>query len=195
MIMMAASGVLRATGSRREAILDEAAKLFADRGFHGVGVDDIGASVGISGPGIYRHFASKDSMLAEMLVRISERLLAEGTARAGAALDSLTALDALIGWHIEFALANPALIVVHDRDLAHVAEPDRRRVRRLQRRYVEVWVDVLRRLDPARTEQAARAAAHAVFGLLNSTPHSAQSLPRQEMAALLHRMAAAALLA
>ncbi len=193
--MATATGVRRTTGSRREAILDEAAKLFAERGFHGVGVDDIGASVGISGPGIYRHFPSKDSMLAEMLVRISERLLAEGAARVGEAPDSRAALEALIGWHIEFALANPALIVVQDRDLAHVAEPDRRRVRRLQRRYVEVWVEVLRRVDPTRTEQTARAAAHAVFGLLNSTPHSAQSVSRQDMAALLQRMANAALLA
>jgi len=193
--MTTASGVRRAPGSRREKILDEAAKLFAERGFHRVGVDDIGASVGISGPGIYRHFPSKDSMLAEMLLRISERLLAEGTARVSAAPSPRLALEALIGWHIEFALANPSLIVVQDRDLASVAEPDRRRVRRLQRRYVEVWVGVLRRLDPTRTEPAARAAAHAVFGLLNSTPHSAQALPRQEMAALLHRMAVAAILA
>jgi len=192
--MATASVVRRGAGSRREAILDEAAKLFAERGFRAVGVDDIGASVGISGPGIYRHFPSKDSMLAEMLVRISERLLAEGTSRLDAAPDPRAALDALIGWHIEFALANPALIVVQDRDLANVAEPDRRRVRRLQRRYVEVWVGVLRRLDPGRTEQVSRAAAHAVFGLLNSTPHSAHALPRHDMAALLHRMAMAALL-
>lgn len=193
--MATASAVRRTTGGRREAILDEAAKLFADRGFHGVGVDDIGASVGISGPGIYRHFSSKDSMLAEMLVRISARLLAEGAARIGAAPDPRAALDALIGWHIEFALANPALIVVQDRDLANVAEPDRRRVRRLQRRYVEVWVGVLCQLDPGRTDQQARAAAHAVFGLLNSTPHSAHALTHQDMADLLHRMATAALLA
>ncbi|MBI0385672.1 helix-turn-helix transcriptional regulator, partial [Streptomyces albiflaviniger] len=37
--------------SRREQILKEAARLFAERGFHGVGVDEIGAAVGISGPG------------------------------------------------------------------------------------------------------------------------------------------------
>lgn len=193
--MATAPAVRRAPRSRREEILDEAAKLFADRGFHGVGVDDIGASVGISGPAIYRHFPSKDAMLAEMLVRISERLLAEGTSRVAAAPDPRAALDALTGWHIEFALANPALIVVQDRDLASVAEPDRRRVRRLQRRYVEVWVGVLRRLDPAQTEPSARATAHAVFGLLNSTPHSAHDLPQSEMARLLQRMSTAALLA
>ena len=59
----------------REQILREAARLFAERGFHGVGVDEIGAAVGISGPGLYRHFAGKDAMLAELLVGISGRLL------------------------------------------------------------------------------------------------------------------------
>ena len=58
-------------GTRREEILDAAAGLFADRGYHGVSIDDIGAAVGMSGPGIYRHFASKEDILAQMLLRIS----------------------------------------------------------------------------------------------------------------------------
>ena len=47
-----------------------------------MGIDEIGAAVGISGPGLYRHFPGKDAMLAEMLVGISERLLAGGNAAA-----------------------------------------------------------------------------------------------------------------
>ena len=64
--------------TRREQILDAAAELFARYGFHGVGIDDIGKAVGISGPALYRHFRSKDAMLAEMLTGISDRLLAGG---------------------------------------------------------------------------------------------------------------------
>jgi len=45
---------------------------------------------------------------------------------------------------------------------------------------------------PDADEATARAAAHAVFGLINSTPHSAL-LDTAAMAALLERMAAAAL--
>lgn len=67
--------------TRREQILREAALLFAERGFHGVGVDEIGAAVGISGPGLYRHFPGKDAMLSELLVGISERLLTGGRLR------------------------------------------------------------------------------------------------------------------
>ena len=69
--------------TRREQILATAADLFAARGFHGVSVDDLGAACGISGPALYRHFASKDAVLAEMLVSISERLLEVGRERVG----------------------------------------------------------------------------------------------------------------
>src|SRR3954468_2368852 len=88
--------------SRREQILRAAAQLFAERGSRSVGVDDVGAAVGVTGPAIYRHFASKDAMLAEMLLRISERLLAGGTARVAAAgADPAVQLRALVAFQVE----------------------------------------------------------------------------------------------
>jgi AcrR family transcriptional regulator len=179
--------------SRREQILRAAAQLFAERGSRAVGVDDVGAAVGVTGPAIYRHFASKDAMLAEMLLRISERLLAGGSERAAeAGTDAEEQLRALIAFQVDFALDNPALITVQDRDLSTLADADAAQVRRLQRRYVEVWVDVLARLHPGADAAACRARAHAVFGLINSTPHSAGRLSRPAMATLLGDMAWAA---
>src|SRR6476469_7316478 len=132
--------------SRREQILQAAAQLFAERGSRAGGVDAVGAAVGVTGPAIYRHFASKDAMLAEMLLRISERLLAGGTERVAAAGDDPTAqLRALIDCQVAFAIDNPALITVQDRDLGSLTADDAAQVRRLQRRYVEVWVAVLAR--------------------------------------------------
>jgi AcrR family transcriptional regulator len=182
----------RGRPSRREQALDAAAELFARLGFHGVSIDDIGAAVGISGPGLYRHFASKEAILGQLLVSISERLLAEARRRIAGIDDPGRALRALVDWHVEFALDNPALITVQGRDLASLGEADRRRVRQLQRRYVEVWVSVLREVVSDADEQGARAAAHAVFGLINATPHSAR-LGRAATAGLLRRMAIAAL--
>ncbi|MEU1125401.1 TetR/AcrR family transcriptional regulator [Streptomyces sp. NPDC005899] len=186
-----------AAPTRREQILREAARLFAERGFHGVGVDEIGAAVGISGPGLYRHFPGKDAMLAELLVGISERLLeggrlrvAEDAASPGGSPEAL--LDALIEGHIDFALDDRPLITLHDRELDRLRDTDRKRVRRLQRQYVEVWVEVVRALYPALAEDEARVTVHGVFGLLNSTPHLTrpEALPgRAATAALLHRLA------
>ncbi|UGY91558.1 TetR/AcrR family transcriptional regulator [Streptomyces gobiensis] len=185
-----------APNRRREQILREAARLFAERGFHGVGVDEIGAAVGISGPGLYRHFAGKDAMLAELLVGISERLHTGGRMRLAearaAGLTPEAALDALIEGHIDFALDDRSLITLHDRELDRLRDADRRRVRQLQRQYVELWVGVVREVHPALPEQEARIAVHAVFGLLNSTPHLSRpaALPSREVtAALLHRLA------
>ncbi|WP_043496562.1 TetR/AcrR family transcriptional regulator [Georgenia sp. SUBG003] len=179
--------------SRREQILAAAADLFAGAGFGGVSVGDIGSAVGISGPALYKHFAGKDAILAELLVGISEELLREGRARVALADgDPVTALQALVDWHVSFALDHPALITIQSRDLDRLTEPERRRVRGLQHDYVETWVDVLRRRSPGLDAQRARAAAHAAFGLINSTPHSAR-LGRSEMMRLLGDMAVAAL--
>lgn len=180
--------------TRREQILKEAARLFAERGFHGVGVDEIGAAVGISGPGLYRHFPGKDAMLAELLVGISGRLLT-GAKRRVAEADGVPAsavLDSLIEGHIDFALDDRPLITLHDRELDRLRDSDRKLVRQLQRQYVELWVEIVRRVYPDLGEAAARSAVHSVFGLLNSTPHlgRAGTLPgRGVTAELLHRMA------
>ncbi|EFE69343.1 MULTISPECIES: SACE_7040 family transcriptional regulator [Streptomyces] len=180
--------------TRREQILKEAARLFAERGFHGVGVDEIGAAVGISGPGLYRHFAGKDAMLAELLVGISESLLTGAKRRLGEAggVAPGAVLDSLIEGHIDFALDDRPLITLHDRELDRLRDADRKLVRQLQRQYVELWVGVVREVYPELAEPAARSAVHSVFGLLNSTPHLARpgSLPgREATAGLLHRMA------
>jgi AcrR family transcriptional regulator len=180
---------------RREEILTAAASLFAQRGFHGVSIDDIGSAAGMSGPGIYRHFPSKEAVLAQMLLDISERLLDEGGRRAAAAADADEALDALLGWHVSFALGQPDLITMQGRELANVPEPARRQIRRLQRLYVEEWVTVLSELSPNAAQASLRAAVHAMFGLLNSTPHSASELPAEAVAELLRTMARAALAA
>jgi AcrR family transcriptional regulator len=174
--------------SRHSQILDVAAQLFAQRGFHGVSVGDIGRAVGVSGPALYKHFDSKDAVLAEMLVAISQRLLEEGARRVAAADGPAAALGALVDWHVEFALAQPSLIVVQDRDWQSLPADARERVRTLQREYVDLWAAQLRRRHQGLALEEARAMAHAAFGLINSTPHSTR-LPPAAMRVLLRDMA------
>jgi AcrR family transcriptional regulator len=178
--------------SRRDQIVDTAAELFAARGFHGVSVGEIGRACGISGPALYKHFESKDAVLAAMLVGISERLLDEGRTRVARAGDAQEAVEALIEWHIDFALRHRALIVVQDRDWQSLPPDARERVRALQREYVDVWAEQLRRLHRGLHTDRARAMAHAAFGLINSTPHSGV-IPDDAMRGVLHRMAVGAL--
>ena len=164
----------RLKADRRAAILRSAATLFAERGYAGVTIEDLGAAVGVSGPAVYRHFPGKAAVLAAILEGASRSLLegAEGVLRD--APDAAAALRSLIRFHVDFALGEADVIVVQDRELEQLDRGARHDVRSLQRRYVEHWVDTLSRLRPDRAETELRFRAHAAFGLLNSTPHSAR---------------------
>ncbi|HSP38371.1 MAG TPA: TetR/AcrR family transcriptional regulator [Frankiaceae bacterium] len=183
----------RQKADRRARLLRAAARLFAERGFHGVSIEDLGASVEISGPAVYRHFPNKDAVLAALLIGVSERLLEGGCSVVAAAGDDEEALRRLVVFHTEFALTEPELISVQGRDLPNLSAPAARAVRRLQREYVEIWVGVLTRLDPGLTVDEARTRAHAVFGLLNSTPYSARFPDDAATRAVLQTMAYAGL--
>src|ERR1700753_1072617 len=162
----------RSKSDRRLHLLAAAERLFAERGFLAVRLEDIGAAAGVSGPAIYRHFPNKESLLVELLVGISTRLLAGAREVQSRDTDAATTLAGLIDFHLDFALGEPDLIRIQDRDLAYLPTAAERQVRRAQRQYVEVWVGVLRQVDSDLAETDARLMAHAAFGLLNSTPHS-----------------------
>lgn len=167
--------------------------MFAVSGFHGVSIDELGAELGISGPAIYRYFPGKEAILGGMLVDISRRLLDGAKARV-AMHEGEERLSALIDFHTSFALDDPELIAVQYRDLGSAPDKDRRLVRSLQRQYVGIWVEALREVYPDVSEERARAAAQAVFGMLNSTPYLGRGA-EPDLAAVLHEMAWAALAA
>ncbi len=158
-----------AKAARRDELLGAAARLMAERGYASVRLEDIGAAVGVSGPAMYRHFSNKHDVLAQMLVDVSRRLLGGGTAVVDRRETPETAIRQLIAFHTEFALTEPDLIEVQYRDLSSLDIGARHDVRRLQRQYVDLWVDVLVVvLGVSRSDALVR--AQAVFGLINSSP-------------------------
>jgi AcrR family transcriptional regulator len=180
----------RAKANRREALLAAAARLFAERGYNGVSLEELGAAAGVSGPAVYRHFEGKQALLGALLVGVSEHLSSGGQAVVAAAPDDAAALRALVQFHVDFALSNPDVIRVQGQDLGNLADDDRHAVRALQRTYVELWVEVLARLHPNVDTASLRIRAHAAFGLINSTPHSARTTDTR---AILEHMALAGL--
>ncbi len=191
------AGAVRTAGrrrSRKAEILDVAVGLFASRGYHGVSMDDIGAAAGVTGPALYHHFKGKEAMLAAALYPVSENLLTGGRARvAEHAGDPAGALAALVDFHVDFALANPAVIALHLHELDRLPAEPRREIRRLQRLYVEVWVSTLTALRPELSAAEGRVLAHATFGLMNSTPFLSIEVDRAQSAVLLRAAALAAL--
>lgn len=179
--------------ARRERLLTAAAELVAQRGFHAVGIGEIGAAAGVSGSAIYRHFASKQEILVALFDAVIDELLDGARAAVRATDRPDDTLQALVERHVALVLRDRSIIAVYDQESHNLPDDDRHRLRRKQRVYADLWVDVVEPLRPDLGRPAITTAVHAVFGLLNSVTDHAARLPAAELADLLTAMARAAL--
>lgn len=195
---MASTSTSRSTAKaeRRQALIIHAAHLFAQNGYAAVSLEEIGQATGVSGPAIYRHFAGKQDLLASILMHASEGLVTGAKSILAEQVEAEVSLRRLIAFHVDFALQNPDVIKVQDREVGHLAIADRNRMRSLQRDYVRLWAEALSRLVDAPANEL-RLRTQATFGLLNSTPHAADATSRAlpQTRSTLEAMAFAALAA
>jgi AcrR family transcriptional regulator len=179
----------RAKMRRREELLDAAAHIIAERGFHAMTLEGLGEAVGISGPAVYRHFSSKQAILVELLTWVSERLLATATEIEGTVADPAERLGRLIDGHVHFALTEPVLIRLQNRELYRFDEADMRTVRTMQGRYLGIWSRALAAYDPSFGGEVGQAAVLMVAGLLNSTEHAGRRWDGEILRATMVRLA------
>jgi AcrR family transcriptional regulator len=164
--------------SRREELLSAAAALFRERGYYGVGMQEIGRAAGIVGSGVYRHFDSKEAMLVELTDRLLDDLVASARSIRAAGEGAAASLDALIDLHLDFALDGEGLIAVYLGEERNLPDADRRRARRKQRAYLQEWVEVLRKLQTNLDEREAHLTVQAVVAMLQSVAWQRPRLPR-----------------
>lgn len=128
-----------------DPVLAAAAGAFVETGYHGATVRDIARRAGLSVPGMYHHFATKQDMLVGLLdVTMDDLLWRSQAARHEGAGDPVRAFSLLIECLV--------LYHCHRRDLAFIGasemrslEPDNRtriaRLRTTQQRMVDAEVD------------------------------------------------------
>lgn len=192
-------------GNRRRAeIVAAAAELFARHGFPSVGMDDIGAAVGVTGPAIYRHFDSKAAVLAAVIDTIIDAVAPppdggrasqpdggrpSSTSPAGAA----AALRSRIDRYAAGVAARRELMAIFVREVHHLPLEHAERLRLRQRALVTEWRELLAAVHPTWGSERVRTTVHAVFGMLNAVGTFTSPLPDTELAAQLTALAAAAL--
>lgn len=179
---------------RREQLLEAAAQLFADRGFHAVGIDDIGAAAGISGPGVYRHFASKGALLESLCDRAMTRMLDGARSRVAEQVEPHPALESLVALHVAFGLEERALIAVWVREMRSLSDDVRRSLRWRMREYEQLWHGVVAALREDLDAGEVSVVVGSTLAMLNGTAFTAPAVPTDRHEALLRKMALSALL-
>jgi len=152
--MVKSSTALRPT--RKEQILEEAARLFGRRGYHATSMRDIGEATGMLAGSLYAHISSKEDLLFEIVLQAANQFLDR--------LESLRPLDLSPEERLRRAMRAHVGVVADNLDEAWVFHHEwkaltgerRDEVRRLRRRYEQLWDEIVRGLPGAADPRFAR---------------------------------------
>jgi AcrR family transcriptional regulator len=183
--------------ARREAILTAAAQLFAERGYAAVGMDDIGAAAGVTGPAIYRHFGAKATVLTAVFDRVIDAVAIDpdliDQPPADDDTDPAAELRHLVQAYAAAVSSRRRLMAVFIREVHHLPPEDGELLVERQRVLVRRWRTLLAQAQPEWDAERVRTAVHGAFGMLNAVGTFASPLTDRELAAQLSDLALAAL--
>ena len=128
---------------KRERILEEAVKLFYERGFTGTTLDDIAAELGVTKPFIYTHFRSKTDLLAA-LCKPTIELSLEAVTSAAKGLGSPTErLQRAVMDFTQVVLSRQANIAIYFREEKNLAPDALAEINALRKRFDRVLSKLL----------------------------------------------------
>lgn len=178
--------------SRREALLLRAVPMFARHGYSRVSMEDVGAAVGIAGPSVYNHFATKEELLVTAMNRGIGLLYADLHHVLARTDDPRAALDGLLDSYLRFALDHHDLLELLISEVRSLGG-DRRSLLAAQRDYVTEWTHLVLQIRPDDSPVSARIRVHAVLTVINDLVRMPRQRGHTELAAALRTICVAML--
>jgi AcrR family transcriptional regulator len=175
---------------RKAQLAAVAAELFRARGFHGVGINDIAAAAGVTGPALYRHFADKQAILAYVVLSGIDDMEA-------ATAETLTDLDAPLPAQVQALLGGLAAQAVERREIAalwrwqgrHLPKDDQREIRRRSSSVLAAWSKALLGLRPELDPEDAELLCWAGLSVFGSVAVHHTTVAKKRFGALLVELA------
>ncbi|MEC3955981.1 TetR/AcrR family transcriptional regulator [Nocardia sp. CDC153] len=156
-------------GETRERIVRAALELFAEKGFHGTGVAEIGDRADVQRGALYYHIGSKEELLWQILADYTRLMLAEAEQIVSGSDYPVTKLRKLIHSHVRLILENRRAVAIQLRDVTALTGERGRELQELRDRIQSRWQQVI---DAGKASGVLRTADHVVtnglLGMLNS---------------------------
>ncbi|WP_432969709.1 TetR/AcrR family transcriptional regulator [Dactylosporangium sp. CA-233914] len=188
--------VARRTGltpaSRREHVLAAAMRLFAERTYASVGMEEIAQAAGMATSSVYLHFTGKAEILWVALQRGTGYLQLTSNEVLATAPDERSALDGLVTIYAQFAMRHPELVDALITEVRSLGAEATAALTMAQREYVAEWVHLYRRLHPGAGVPAATITVQAALMVVNDlarTPAFRSRSDAADVAAALSRAA------
>jgi AcrR family transcriptional regulator len=158
---------MRPYDERLDHLLGQAARVFAERGYHSTSMRDLAAASGMSLAGMYYYVHGKE----DLLLLIQERCFAGVLEGARAAIDGeadpMERLRAFIRHHIAYFASHMAEMKVLSHEANALSGEVRRKVNAIKRRYVDLLESLLKDAAPEGAPVDRSAAAYILFGMMN----------------------------
>ncbi len=132
-----------AEANRRDDIVDVASRLFALRGYHGVGVRAIAAEVGVQPASIYHYFQSKADILDAIIADVTERFILSHTHLLDPSSVTAESMHQLVVEHIVYFWHHRVAVSVGLREMGELTPERAEEVRRIRRSYQETWIHAI----------------------------------------------------
>jgi AcrR family transcriptional regulator len=177
----------RSPSQRRRApqIIEAAARVFAERGFHGATTQDIANVLGIKQASLYYYFSSKEAALELVCLKGVEGFFDAAKAIAARRENSRKRLTALIISHLSPLIDRSDFVKVFLNERQYLPRESRRRIGRVSRGLERIFEDVIREgvaKGEFRADLDPRLSTLAILGMCNA----ASSWHRKENADIAH---------
>ncbi|GAA3239512.1 TetR/AcrR family transcriptional regulator [Dactylosporangium siamense] len=172
--------------NRKAQIALVAAELFCERGYHLVGIDEIAAAVGISGPAVYRHFPNKYAILVHATRELVTAAL--DAAREVPGDDPAEVLDAQLAALARFTVERRKVGALYQWEWRYLAEEHRTEFRADLATLDGRLVAPLRRLRPELSAGGAEFLVRAALSTFGSLTTHRAAAPKARAEATLHRL-------
>jgi AcrR family transcriptional regulator len=129
--------------STRERVLGVAAELFAARGYHGTGVQELCEAVSLGRGALYHHIRSKEELLVEIIVRPLEEVAEQSEKIAADAGDPEDKLRAMSRCLMRSIADHRPQWTVFLREFSSLSSANQRVVLSLRARYLALWERVI----------------------------------------------------
>jgi AcrR family transcriptional regulator len=175
---------------RKAQVAAAAAELFRARGFHGVGINDLAAAAGITGPALYRHFADKQAILAYVVLAGIDDMEAATT-------EALAGVDIPVPEQISALLSALATEAVERREVAalwrwegkHLPAEHQREIRRRSSAVLTAWTNALLTQRPELTPEDAELLCWAGLSVFGSVSVHHTTVAKRRFIQLLVKLA------
>lgn len=109
--------------TKKEVIIEKAARLFREKGFGAASMRDLAETVGVEAASLYNHIQSKAEILQAICFKVANEFISRLEAVESSNAPTLEKMETIIRFHIRMMIDQFDYVYISDHEWRHLPEP------------------------------------------------------------------------